>query len=258
MSEACYRLVAAHRPFCSRVTDWLWGAHVIPPGEAVTLWLDLRVLAVVSGIAFLSLGTQIQGLVGSQGILPASSTLTAMAAHAGPGLSRYAQFPTLCWISSANWFLSGLCAAGVALSAALALGLAPAPCLLLLWCAYLSLATVCPEFLWFQWDGLLLEAAFLAMFLAPWGLRPRPRGDGSPARGAVRTSRWLLFRLLFASAAVKLTSGDPSWRDLTRFDTTTRRSRCRPGSPGMPTRCLSGSSASRPASRSWWRAWSRF
>jgi len=214
-SEACYRFVASHRPFFSRMTDLLWGAHVVPPGEAVTSWLYLRILAVVFGIAFASLGAQIQGLVGSQGILPASQTMQLMAAHAGAGVGRYLQFPTLCWISSADWFLSGLCAAGIALSVALALGVAPVPCLLLLWAAYLSLATVCPVFLWFQWDGLLLEAAFLAMFLAPWALMPRPRGDGSPANGALRSSRWLLFRLLFASAAVKLASGDPTWRDLT-------------------------------------------
>jgi len=214
-SEAGYRLVAGHRPFFSRVTDWLWGEHVVPPGESVTAWIYVKLLAVVFGIAFVSLGVQIQGLVESQGILPVSTTLRAVAAQTGPGLSRYAQFPTLCWLSSADGFLSGLCAAGVALSAALALGWAPVACLLLLWGLYLSLSTVCPEFLWFQWDGLLLEAAFIAMFLAPWGLRSRPRGDGFPARGAVRTSRWLLFRLLFASAAVKLTSGDPSWRDLT-------------------------------------------
>jgi predicted DCC family thiol-disulfide oxidoreductase YuxK len=214
-SETCYRFVASHRPLLSRLTDLLWGAHVVPPGEAVTSWLYLRILAVVFGIAFASLGAQIQGLVGSQGILPASQTLQLMAAHAGAGVSRYVQFPTLCWISSADWFLSGLCAAGIALSVALALGVAPVPCLLLLWAAYLSLATVCPVFLWFQWDGLLLEAAFLAMFLAPWALLPRPRGDGSPTRGGVRSSRWLLFRLLFASAAVKLASGDPTWRDLT-------------------------------------------
>jgi predicted DCC family thiol-disulfide oxidoreductase YuxK len=214
-SEACYRFIAGHRPLFSRLTDWLWGAHVIPPGEAVTAWVYLRVLAVVSGVAFASLGAQIQGLVGSRGILPASSTLRFMASLSGAGLSRYLRYPTLCWITSADWFLSGLCAAGIALSAALALGFAPVPCLLLLWAAYLSLATVCREFLWFQWDGLLLEAAFLAMFLSTWALRPRPRGDGSPARGAVRSTRWLLFRLLFASAAVKLASGDPSWRDLT-------------------------------------------
>jgi hypothetical protein len=60
---------------------------------------------------------------------------------------------------------------------------------------------VCRDFLWLQWDGLLLEAAFLASFL--------------PSRGALRSTRWLLFRLLLASAAVKLTSGDPTWRNLT-------------------------------------------
>jgi len=215
LSEGCYRLIAGHRPFFSRATDWLWGAHVIPPGEAVTSWIFLRLLALVFAIAFLSLGTQVAGLIGSNGILPASATMRAYATAESMGSSRYWFAPTLCWISSADWFLAALWVFGVALSAALVLGFFPVPCLLLLWAAYLSLATVCGEFLWFQWDGLLLETAFLAMFLTTWAIRPRPRSDPAPARGAVRSVRWLLFRLLFASAAVKLTSGDPSWRDLT-------------------------------------------
>ena len=54
----------------------------------------------------------------------------------------------------------------------------------------------------YQWDALLLEAGFLAVFL------------GSSAL-FIRLFRWLLFRLVFLSGAVKLLSGDPSWRSFT-------------------------------------------
>jgi hypothetical protein len=54
----------------------------------------------------------------------------------------------------------------------------------------------------FQWDLLLLEAGFLAIFLRP----SLPR---------VWLFQWLLFRLMFESGLVKLTSGDATWRNLT-------------------------------------------
>jgi hypothetical protein len=96
---------------------------------------------------------------------------------------------------------------------ALVLGLAAGPVLIALWAIYLSLAVVCQDFLWFQWDGLLLETLVIGALLAPWRLVSRPGGD-APPRAAVRLMRWLLFRLMFASAVVKITSGDPSWRHL--------------------------------------------
>src|SRR2546427_7146907 len=46
-----------------------------------------------------------------------------------------------------------------------------APVLLLLWLCYLSLAVVGQTFLWFQWDGLLLETGLLAVLYAPTQLR---------------------------------------------------------------------------------------
>ena len=189
LSEGLYRVVAANRPFFSRVTDWLWGAHVVPPGQEITTWVYLRLLAVVYGIAFVSLWVQVDGLIGSGGILPANQTLEMIGSSPTLGLGRYWIAPTLCWFSSADWFLSALCGAGVALSAALLLGLAPRACLIGLWAAYLSLATVSREFLWFQWDGLLLEAGFLAIFLAPWRLRSRARSDPPASRGALRLTR---------------------------------------------------------------------
>ena len=215
LSEWCYRLVARHRPVFTRVTDWVWGAHVLPPGESLTCWCFIRLLAIVYLVAIVSLWTQIQGLVGSGGILPVGAFMNALHQADSLGFQRYWFVPTLCWLSSSDWFLNALCAGGVALATGLALGFAPILCLFGLWAIYLSLATVCREFLWFQWDGLLLEMGFISIFLVSRGWWSTPRTDPEPGRGALRLSRWLLFRLLFASAAVKVASGDPAWRDLT-------------------------------------------
>ncbi len=212
-SEGCYRLVARHRPAFTRLTQWGWGAHLVPPGERLTTWVFLRLLAVIYGIAFVSLWTQISGLAGSEGILPARDYLTAIGEHFGP--VRYWFAPTLCWLHASDGALNGLCASGVLLSILLAAGVAPVPCLAGLGVAYLSLATVCREFLWFQWDGLLLETGFLAIFLASWKWRSRPISDPSPSPGALWLLRWLLFRLMVSSAVVKLASGDTAWRGLT-------------------------------------------
>lgn len=215
-SEACYRFVARHRPLLTRVTRWVWGPHVTPPGEAVTAWLFLRGLGIVYGIAFVSLWVQLAGLIGSQGILPARELLAGLRAQVGP--ERYWLAPTLAWLDSGDAALSALCASGAALGALLALGFAPRFCLVGLWALYLSLATVCRDFLWFQWDGLLLETGFLAIFLAPWRWWYRPSRDPPPPRAPLRLLRWLLFRLMFASAVVKLASGDPAWRHLTALE----------------------------------------
>ena len=67
---------------------------------------------------------------------------------------------------------------------------------------WLSLCSAGQDFFSFQWDVLLLEAGFLALF-----------ADARPVR--VWLYRWLLFRLMFFSGAVKLLSHDPSWANLT-------------------------------------------
>jgi len=95
------------------------------------------------------------------------------------------------------------------------LGIAPAPCLALLWLIYLSLVTVGRDFYGFQWDNLLLETGFLAIFFAPLQLLPRPSREASPSRIVLWLLRLLLFKLIFSSGCVKLLSGDPNWRNLT-------------------------------------------
>jgi hypothetical protein len=58
------------------------------------------------------------------------------------------------------------------------------------------------DFLGFQWDALLVETGFLAMF-----------ADAVPVR--ILLFRWLAFRVMFFSGVEKLASHDPSWRNLT-------------------------------------------
>jgi predicted DCC family thiol-disulfide oxidoreductase YuxK len=216
LCEACYRAVARQRPLADRLTSWLWGRHVVPPGDSRTVALFLRLMGVVYVAAFVSLWVQIAGLVGSDGILPAQECLAA--ARSQLGASRFWFVPTLAWLSASDIALHALCAAGT-LGALLAVaGLAPVGALTCAWLSYLSLSSVGQEFLRFQWDSLLLEAGFVAILLAPWRWRSRLSGDPPPSRAALWLARWLLFRLMFSSAVVKLTSGDASWHSLTALE----------------------------------------
>jgi hypothetical protein len=176
-------------------------------------WLFLRLLGVIYLIAFVSLWTQIDGLIGRNGILPAGDYLKAIREQLGP--ERYWWVPTFCWISPSDGFLHFQCAAGVLLSLLLIAGVAPVLDLVLLWAIYLSLSMVCREFLGFQWDILLLETGFLAIFFAPRQWLPGFSRETPPPLTLLWLFRWLLFRLMFMSGAVKLVSADATWRNLT-------------------------------------------
>ena len=187
------------------------------PNFAISRCLFLRAMGLVYLAAFGSLAVQVVGLAGRNGILPAATFLEAAKAHIGA--AAYWRAPTLCWITGAgDPILHGFCVAGVVLSVLLLAGLAPLPCLAGAWVLYLSLATVCRTFLNFQWDALLLEAGFLALFMAPWRLRCRLPCAAGPTRLARWLVAWLLFRLMFSSGVVKLTSGDPTWWNLRALD----------------------------------------
>jgi predicted DCC family thiol-disulfide oxidoreductase YuxK len=215
-SECFYRLVADHRVAFSLVSRIFWGKDVLPSTYFLSRWLFLRTLGLIYLIAFVSLWTQIDGLVGSQGILPVPEFLQAVQERIGP--ERYLVAPTLCWLDSSDAFLHFLHGGGVLLSILLILGIAPVPVLLLLWICYLSLTTISQDFLSFQWDILLLETGFLAIFFAPFRFLPKISKESSPSRTVLWLLRWLLFRLIFYSGAVKLASGDPTWRNLTALN----------------------------------------
>lgn len=214
-TEAAYGLVARNRGFFSRLTRLLWGDDVRPPTYAMASWVFLRLLGGIYLVAFLSFGAQLDGLIGAQGILPAGNFFEA-ARHA-LGSEAFWRLPSLCWWTGPGpAALHGLCAAGVVASVLLMLGIAAGPSLMFLWAAYLSLTLAGQDFYQFQWDILLLETGFLALFLTPWVWWSRR--PSRPPRVAHFLLLWLLFRLIFASAVVKLSSGDPSWANGTALD----------------------------------------
>jgi hypothetical protein len=218
VSEAAYRLAADHREFFSKLTRLAWGLDPEPSSYVLSRWVFLRLLGLVYVIAFLSLRGQVVGLIGAHGILPADNFLQAVQHNFGA--EGYRLFPTLAWISSSDAALKLLCSVGALCGLLVMLGVVTGPALTLAWLCYLSLVTVGQEFLTYQWDILLLEAGFLAIFLAPWRLLEPPWRSGASVVSAtvVWLGRWLLFRLLFLSGAVKLLSGDPSWRNLTALE----------------------------------------
>ncbi len=221
VSEWAYRFVASHRRLFSALTALGWGRQTLPPSCDLVRWLFLRSLGAIYLIAFVSLWVQITGLIGADGILPAKGTMEVIRQQALThhiGLDRYHLVPTLCWLNASDRSLKLRCAVGTGLAVFLIIGLAPAPCLLLLWLIYLSLTTVCHEFLGFQWDNLLLETGLFSIFFAPWQLLPRLARAPPPSRLVLWLLRWLLFRLMFESGCVKFLSGDPTWRNLTALN----------------------------------------
>jgi lipase maturation factor 1 len=219
ISETAYKFIARHRSLGSTFTRLLWGKDVRPPTYFWARRWFLRALGLIYLIAFVSFWTQVDGLVGSNGMSPVSQFLPAVRQQLGS--DAYFLLPTLCWFDSSSAFLHFLCGGGVVLSLLLILGIAPALCLVALFVFYLSLASAGQVFLNFQWDVLLLETGFLSIFLAPWRLRPRelfwwpesatPATSSPVSRAGLFLLKILLFKLLLMSGVVKLTSGDDSW-----------------------------------------------
>ena len=202
-SELAYRFIARRRNFFYQVTRFTFGTRIEPARFDATQWLFLRALALVYALAFGSLAFQVTGLYGERGVLPITRFLESLART--DSALRFLAVPSVLWLGADDMTLVGLCFAGVVLSALLLLtgfarGKFERLILALLFVLYLSFASTGQEFLSFQWDSLLLETGFLAIFLGrnrivPW------------------LFRWLVFRLFFLSGAVKLLSGDPTWRN---------------------------------------------
>lgn len=183
------------------------------PRFALSRGLFLRLVGFVHLVAFVSLAPQLAGLIGADGLLPAAGYLER--AYELWGSEAYVQLPTLLWLWPGDALLLALCWLGIALSVAALLGMAPIAVFASLWALYLSLAVAGQDFLFFQWDLLLLETGVLAVLYAPTGWWPALETRRQPSRAA----RWLVwslaFKLTFLSGATKLLSGDETWWSLT-------------------------------------------
>ena len=178
-------------------------------------WLFLRLLSIVYLIAFISVYVQIAGLIGINGIIPAGPFLES-AAKAGLG---FWQVPTVAWLDHSDRALQLIPLAGAFFAFLSMLGIFTAPSIFACWLFYLSLMTIGGDFLMFQWDSLLLETGFLAIFFSPWQMFEPPwkfsKTIAQPPRIILFLLRLLLFKLLFLSGLCKIASGDPTWQNLT-------------------------------------------
>ncbi len=178
----------------------------------IARWLFLRALGVIYFSAFFALLFQVRGLIGSRGILPAVDYLQAVRAL---GALRFWYAPTLLWLSSSDHMLMAMCWIGLIASLLLVVNLWPRAMLLLCFLCFLSFVSAAQDFSGYQSDGMLLEAGFLSLFLAPSGLFPGWGMRQPPVRAAMFLLLWEWFRIYFQSGVVKLQSGDPTWRNLT-------------------------------------------
>jgi Lipase maturation factor len=180
-------------------------------------WLFLRGLGLIYFSAFFSLISQIRGLIGPAGILPASRYLQ-LVGQSLPHWQRVWYAPTILWWSSSAGMLGAICWVGITASLLLVLNLWPRGTLLICFVCFLSFVSAAQDFSGYQSDGMLLEAGFISLFFAPPGFRPGLGRSHSPSWASLFLLQWEWFRIYFESGVVKIVSGDPQWRHFTAMD----------------------------------------
>ena len=109
------------RSFAS-VTRWLFSPESGPTDRVLPRWIFLRGLGLIYFSAFYSLIFQIKGLIGPDGILPATEYLQALAKL---GLKRFWYAPTLFWFASGQHMLMAVCWVGLIAAILLVLNIWP-------------------------------------------------------------------------------------------------------------------------------------
>ena len=215
LTEAAYSMVARHRSIASACTRFLWGEDVRWPTYFAARRGFLKTLGLVYLIAFISVWCQVDGLMGARGIIPAAEILAVP--DSGPRRGAM-QAPTICWWDSSDTTLHALCFVGAAAAGLLTFGLLPIPALLICFGCYLSLMTPGES-------SSIISGISCCSKRDLWGCFSRHGSGGCGAEVMATISRTglflakaLLFKLMFMSGVVKLTSGDASWLDLTALD----------------------------------------
>jgi hypothetical protein len=175
-------------------------------------------LAIVYVFFFVSLASQVHGLVGSEGILPADAFFRRVLSRFD-AVDAFWRLPSLYWISRTDAMLTALLVVGLGAALALFTLVVVRPAraaamaraiLVVLYATTLSFVAVGQSFLSFQWDMLLIEGTVLAFFFA----NSADRAPRAPSRAAVFLVRFLVVKLMMSSGLGKLASGDATWRSL--------------------------------------------
>lgn len=199
VAEWLYRWVSTHRNGSYRLAKLIFGGSPGPRRHAQTADFLYRGIALCGIIAFASFWWQAAGLIGSDGILPVARYLDAVAATLGA--ARFWQLPTVFWVYSGDAMLHLVCAAGMAATVIGFFGRLRFLSAVVAYLCYTSLVHAGQVFMSYQWDILLSECFVLAAIVSR-----------APTLG-IWVGRFLLFRFMFLSGAVKLLSGDPTWAD---------------------------------------------
>lgn len=175
-----------------------------PENYTLAAKLFLHSLGFIYFVALFPFLFQIKGLIGKEGILPASRYLQFI--YSRMGKKAYFHYPTIFFINSSDAMLVGTVWLGLLLSILLFLGIVPSLVLPLLYMLYLSIIRVGQDFLSFGWELFLLEITVNA-FLLSLTTTPNPF--------VWISINFLLFRFHLQAGAVKLQSKDKSWQTLT-------------------------------------------
>lgn len=179
----------------------------------------LRLLGVAALGAFISLWNQGLALIGARGLTPVVETMAQYGRHLD-AWSRW-RVPTLFWLATGDGFIQVVVGTGLVCSVLLLLGFLPRAMCAACYVCFLSIAVTdrivgTVELRWFNWpaDYVLIEATFLAAFLAPRGWFPGLAHRQSVGRIVRYLLYWLAFRLFFGPGMAKVLSSDPQWLDL--------------------------------------------
>ena len=171
ITEARLRVRRRNRQLASAGTRLLWGNDVRRPTYFIARQVFLRALGLIYLIAFISLWTQVDGL-DRRAMASRRSRQFLPAAREQLGRERRTFLPTLMLAELQRHVPARPLRRRASRCRCCSWrGSVPGVALLLLFVCYLSLTIAGQTFLSFQWDILLLETGFLAIFFAPWRWR---------------------------------------------------------------------------------------
>ncbi len=179
-------------------------------------WLFLRALGLIYFSAFYALIFQIRGLIGADGILPASEYLDAVARQFG--CSRLWFAPTLLWLTSSNHMLTAICWAGMIAALLLVAERLAARDAAGLFRLLPFVRRRRPGFLRLSVGRHVAGSRIYLAVLRAAGICARLGRSSPPSRASLFLLQWEWFRIYFESGVVKLASGDPEWRNFTAMD----------------------------------------
>ena len=188
-------------------------------------YLFLSSLGAIYCAAFVSCWLQYPGLLGNDGLLPASSfwAKAIQPRFGGSPWERFSSYPSLLWLVGdeeqlIDVALEGVAALGALLGALAAGGLHHAASFATMWICYLTLYSVGQKWLSFQWDIFLLETGFAAILYAPWLSFATPPGPAAAAHPMTWVLRVQWVKFMICSGVVKVTADCPTWKNLSALE----------------------------------------